>query len=466
MDPSLALFLCTVFVIFMLRWDPAKTTSVSSALWVPIVWMLILSARLPSQWFGFLGNSAQDAYTEGNTFDRVIYLALILLAVRTVMNRSLKLSDLLKENMMLTVLLLLGLASVLWSDFPFVAFRRWFRDLGGFLMIAVVASEKDPLDSFSTLLRRVSYVLIPYSVLLIKYFPGYGRGYEAWTGQTVYLGVTLNKNTLGVVCLLSGLFFFWDILRRWPSRKEKATRRILLVDLFFIGQTLWLLNLAHSSTSTVCLAIASLIVAAGHLNIVRRSPSILIVGIPATIAAYLTLDFLFDIAAAATRFVGRDPTFTTRTDLWNYLDNMDLNWLLGAGYESFWLGPRLQEIWSRFTYLPNQAHNGYKEMFLNLGALGVCVLSAFLIARYRRTCLKLKNHYGHALLGLALIIALLLYNVTEAAFKIAHPLWFAFLLANITLPVGNEKLAFAFKPSRIDVQAKRGKGLARAHTYR
>ena len=54
---------------------------------------------------------------------------------------------------------------------------------------------------------------------------------------------------LGVLCLISGIFFFWDTVTRWPERKERRTKRIILVNVAFIAMTLWLLNLSSSATS-------------------------------------------------------------------------------------------------------------------------------------------------------------------------------------------------------------------------
>lgn len=44
------------------------------------------------------------------------------------------------------------------------------------------------------------------------------------------------------------------------------------------------------------------------------------------------------------------------------------NRLVGAGYESFWLGTRLDIAWNAFpNFRLREAHNGYVELFLNLG---------------------------------------------------------------------------------------------------
>ncbi len=51
----------------------------------------------------------------------------------------------LSRNFALCLFVFFGLVSVIWSDYPFVAFKRWFRDLGFYVM---------PLWSFRTRIPR------------------------------------------------------------------------------------------------------------------------------------------------------------------------------------------------------------------------------------------------------------------------------------------------------------------------
>src|SRR5438309_5634181 len=178
MPASLALVLCTVFLWWLFRHDPAKAPKTSLALWVPLIWIFIVGSRLPSQWFGYqMGFSEGDASTEGNSLDRIIYFALIFLALAILKSRGFKWGDFLMRNSALTALLVFGLISVVWSDFPFVSFKRWFRDLGNYLAIIVILSHGDRIEAVCTLLRRLCYLLIPTSLLLIKYYPNLGKQY-------------------------------------------------------------------------------------------------------------------------------------------------------------------------------------------------------------------------------------------------------------------------------------------------
>ena len=222
MPPSLALSLWLVLLVALLHFDPAKAPRTSLALWVPLIWMFIQGSRLPSQWFGVQVADATQALEEGNPLDRGIFFVLILVAIGILMSRSFKWGDFFGRNVALMAFVLFALLSVVWSDYPFVAFKRWFRDLGNYLVVLVALSDPRPQEAVRTLLRRLCYLLIPLSILLIKYYPEIARQYSYYTGAAMYVGPTTGKNLLGLLALLSGLFFFWDTAVRWSDRNRTA----------------------------------------------------------------------------------------------------------------------------------------------------------------------------------------------------------------------------------------------------
>lgn len=440
MPPTLALVVWLVLLVALLFFDPAKDPHVSVALWVPVIWMFIVASRLPSQWFtGRLGLAA-GSLEEGNPLDRTIFSILILISIAILVSRSFRWGKFFSQNLALTAFLLFALMSVLWSDFPFVAFKRWFRDLGSYLVILVILSDPRPLEAVRTVLRRLGYLLIPLSILLMKYFPAIGMQYWIWTGSPMYVGPTTSKNMLGVLCLVSGLYFFWDTVARWPDRKTRRTKQILIVNAAFLSMTLWVLHLSDSATSRVCLAIGCLVILAAHSKFRERHPGLLKFLVPGCFCLYVILAFGFGLNGELASTVGRDPSLTDRTFLWRVLLNMKTNPLIGTGYESFWLGPRLELVWKQFGGGINEAHNGYLEIYLNLGLIGLLLMGGFLIASYRIICRRLRPFSDLASLSMALWAALVFYNMTEASFKI-HLMWVTFLIGAVAIPEFSDNLA-------------------------
>src|SRR5713101_5698507 len=170
MPPSLALLLWLILLLALLRFDPARRAGSSVALWIPVLWIFIVGSRLPSQWLGSGASVVQaQALEEGNPVDRIILSLFILLALLTLISRGFNWSGFIRNNLTLILFLAFAFASFLWSDFPFVALKRWFRDLGNYLVILVVLTETEPLEAVRTVLRRSCYLLIPLSILIIKY---------------------------------------------------------------------------------------------------------------------------------------------------------------------------------------------------------------------------------------------------------------------------------------------------------
>lgn len=445
---QLAIYTYFIGLFILLRRDQAKDRQVSGALWIPLIWMLILASRLPSQWVGYYtASSAQAAYEDGNPLDRLIYTVLIVLALRTLVSRSVKWDKVIGENFPLAALLGFALLSVAWSDFPFISIRHWIRDSGSYLVMLVALTEDNPAQAIEMLIRRLGYFLIPLSVVLIKYYPQFGTDYSFWTGAKYYVGVTTNKNLLGVLCLISGLYFFWEFMGHWSGRKERRAREIMVIDIAFFGMTLWLLNLANSSTSSLCLFTGCLLIAGSRTKFIQQNPSRLKTIIPVVLFLLVFFDQI-GLREAVTHMVDRNTTFTGRTELWEYLDKSGAYTLLGAGYESFWLGPRLDKIWALFAVLPNEAHNGYLEVWLNLGLVGLLILFAYLLTAYFKICSRLRTSPSSAIFGLTFWIILLFYNITEAAFKNGHILWLTFLMVNTHLSTAQEERRYYFRRAK------------------
>src|SRR5262249_54421652 len=126
--------------------------------------------------------------------------------------------------------------------------------------------------------------------------------------------------------------------------------------------------------------------------------------------------------------MGRNPTLTDRTEVWDNALSLVQNPLVGTGFETFWLGPRLERLWSLYWWHPNEAHNGYLEVYLNLGWIGLGLLTLVLVTGYRTAIGAWRNNPIVGSLMLANFLAGLVFNFTEAAyFRIGAPAWLFFL---------------------------------------
>ena len=133
---------------------------------------------------------------------------------------------------------------------------------------------------------------------------------------------------------------------------------------------LWLLWMAGSMTSTSCFVMAGALMLATSLGMVARRPWLVHAMVFAILAVSVGTLFL-DLGSGIPYSIGRDPTLTGRTEIWRLVLGMAGNPLLGTGFESFWLGKRLEKMWSLYWWHPRESHNGYLEIYLSLGWLGL-----------------------------------------------------------------------------------------------
>jgi O-antigen ligase len=424
MPPEVALALTLGFIACLFVRDVAERPNISFALWIPLLWMLIIGSRFVSEWMnGDLTDAA--ALRDGSPLDAAVFLALILGGFLVLLRRRVSLLRVVGSNVLLTTFLVYCLVSVLWSDFPFVALKRWFKIVGHPIMALVVLTEPDPAEAVRRLMKRSAYVLMPMSILLIKYYPEIGRGYEPWTGQPSNLGITTNKNTLGCDALVLGLFFIYHAL--WIRGREKLRqwRSEIALTAGFLWMTWWLVSSAGSQTSTVSLLAGAIVMICLGFGWVRRYPGTCLISVAIVLAVG---ELAFGLYAFVIEGLGRNLTLTDRTQLWGEVLKVGTNPLVGAGFESFWLGERLEELWKIFPFQPVQAHNGYIETYLNLGLIGVLLLVMLLIATFWKAKRALTSDETFGRFRMGFLMAVVLFNYTEASFKALHLVWFVFYI--------------------------------------
>jgi exopolysaccharide production protein ExoQ len=427
MPPVIALLLTSAFVFWLLNQDWRRTSGVTNAHWVPLLWLLIISSRFVSEWLN-LGPPlyTPDDFLDGSPVDRAVFLALIAAALWIAYRRRMFSFSLFSVNCALAIYVAYGGVSVLWSDYPFVAFKRWVKVLGHPLMVLVLLSEPNPHQAVRALFRRCAFVLIPFSILLIKYYPALGRGFSEWTGAAFNTGVAGNKNLLGILLILAGFFFAWNLLayRRWMVPENH--RHEIVSSVLMLAMTLWLFRQADSATAfAACLLGIGVVFFLGWKRL-REGPLIFFLG--CSVLIFFLLDALFDLSGASIVALGRDATLTDRTELWRDVLSIPINPLVGAGFESFWLGERATTLWGKWWWRPNQAHNGYLETYLTGGWIGVLCLGGLIVSCYRKAKADLVSSPAYGRLRMGFLAILLAYSYTEAPFKALHPLFFVLFL--------------------------------------
>jgi len=434
MSPWIATAICAAGILGLFWLDRGEKVRASVALWIPVIWLSLACSRSVGQWLKVNPLDTPDQLLEGSPTDRLVYASLLALGLIVLICRGSRSGRLLRANGPLLLFFLYCAMSILWSDYPDVAFKRWIKALGDLVMVLVVLTDREPLAAFKRLLARMTYVLIPLSILFIKYYPELGTRYSLWGGKAENLGVTTNKNALGVICLCLGLGAFWRFLTAYDDRNKEGRKRRLLVQAVILAMVLWLFRTANSVTSSSCFLMGSILIAATKLRLIQRRPVVVHLLIAAMLAVSVSVLF-FGVSPEALATMGRNPTLTDRTEVWKELLTLVRNPLTGAGFESFWLGSRLQKLWNIYWWHPNEAHNGYLEIYLNLGWTGVILLAAVLVKGYRTLFAAWSGSFPLGDVRVAYFLVGLSYNFTEAAFfRMLAPAWLFLLFAIVSVP--------------------------------
>lgn len=431
MPPIIATIIFSVGILGLFYLDRHDGERVSHALWIPALWLFINTSRSVSMWFHiqgtfYAGADATEAYVEGSPVDRAFFTVLMVAAVAVLFKRANRVGPILRKNALLLTYLTFCLFSLVWSDFPVVGFKRWTKTaFGDIPMMLLVLTDPHPLNALKRMLTRLGFLLFPLSILFIMYYPRLGRRLtNSWTMEPV--GVATQKNSLGLDCLIFGVFFLWIVLSVYQDREDSSRRRRLLAYGTIIAMIAWLLRACNSTTSIVGLACASVVVwFAGRSG---RRP-IWVHLLVVAVLGLATTALFFNPGGDMVEALGKSKTFSGRTEIWSAVLSLHTNPLIGTGFESFWLGSRLDFMTHIFPNNPvNEAHNGYLELYLNLGWCGICFLAAMLLVAYTRVIFRRRQNPRLAALLLGFLLCTLFNAFSENAFRVMTPSWIFLIL--------------------------------------
>jgi exopolysaccharide production protein ExoQ len=157
MPPQIALVLCTVFVLLLLRLSSKQFPETSHALWIPTIYMLMISSKPLGIWFG-IGGMDMEA---GSPLDRVVLSVMLCLGIVMLFQRQFSLIHAIHENPWTIILIGYMFVSIFWSDIPFSSFKRWVRELVPLTMAFLLSSEKNHFAHFNACSQEQFIYLFP-----------------------------------------------------------------------------------------------------------------------------------------------------------------------------------------------------------------------------------------------------------------------------------------------------------------
>src|SRR5579863_585007 len=130
MPPFVASIIFGIGIAGLFYLDRGEKPRVSKALVIPTLWMILNTTHPLSFWLGMQPDArvgVAQAYVDGSPLDRNFILFLQLAALAVLLSKSAKVGQILRKNTLILLYFSFCLLSILWSDFPFVTFKRWIK---------------------------------------------------------------------------------------------------------------------------------------------------------------------------------------------------------------------------------------------------------------------------------------------------------------------------------------------------
>ncbi|MBC7668141.1 O-antigen ligase family protein [Caulobacter sp. DWR2-3-1b2] len=379
---------------------PARLTFAHIALFALAVFALLLYSggwELP-----LVGESATEA---GSAILRVAYLPAYAAGFALIALRPGATFRVLIRQPFLIVLLVVVVASMVWSVNPDQTARRCFAlvctTLGG---VALAARFRWP--QLAEVVGAAFAVLIIASFVVCLAVPRIGIMTELFPGA--WRGLWREKNGLG-----GNMAFGFCIL----SAAALLNPRRAHLWWTFAGLALVLVLMSTSKTSLVSLVLG--MGAIGFVLVARRSPA---AGVAATWAGVtgvvLLAAFILFAADVFFSILGKDATLTGRTKIWSAVmrEIEDRPWL-GYGYQAVW-GDKTG--WGPFAWISKNAgfqaqhaHNSWLEQWLGMGLVGLIAWGLFYLQTMTLAVIAVFRDRG-ALLAFPFLVVYSLVALTES----------------------------------------------------
>jgi O-antigen ligase len=321
-------------------------------------------------------------------------------------------------------LCVMAFLSAYWSDYPALVVRRAGTLTLSTLFGIYIAVRGDFADLIASLVKvfAIAAVASFFAIVALPQAATVTGEYytHAWRGAFT------DKNELGMACGEAIIISVYAWRRGYGPR---------WLSLGTLGAFLVLLAGSQSKTPIVFMT-AALYAAMIVLALRRRSAGGLIVGYALLVAGILGSAILAMTWQDVLLALGRDPTFTNRTRIWQLaFEYIDFRPWLGYGFGAFWqeTSADAQIFWASLGFKTPHAHNSWLEIVLGVGLIGfVFAVLSWLAVFYRTLRVATAPHAVHVAFCLAFLAAILIENFSEYEFFRSGRLMWALFVAILT----------------------------------
>jgi exopolysaccharide production protein ExoQ len=319
--------------------------------------------------------------------------------------------------------------SAYWSDDPSIVVRRAGTATISTLFGVYLAARGDFADLIAALVKVYALAAIASFIAIVALPQAATVTGDYYTHA--WRGAFTDKNELGMACGEAIMLAVYAWRRRYgPRWLSGATLAAYLVLLY-----------GSESKTPIVFMMAALYAALIVLALRRRSAAGLIVGYALLVTGIIVGAILAMTWQDVLLTLGRDPTFTNRTRIWQLvLEYIDRRPWFGYGFGAFWReqSEDAQVLWVALGFKTPHAHNSWLEMVLGIGVVGTGIaVLAWLAALYRTLRVAVAPHAEHVAFCLAFLAAIFFENLSEYEFFRPGRLMWALFVA-IVVYLGRE----------------------------
>ncbi|MFZ3217910.1 MAG: O-antigen ligase family protein [Candidatus Acidiferrales bacterium] len=355
-----------------------------------------------------------------DTFSLILELTVYAGTVIFIIPHRRQLLAVLKSNLVLCSLLALVLLSCIWSPVALFTLRRAIVFLFTTTFALYFGTRFEPREQ----IRLVSLALaicVVLSIAFLVVLPDYGAD-AAYAGA--WRGVFFHKNALGLYMVVATVTFLCFHAETIFELAGKWLLVLLSVGLLIGSQS--------AGSYVVMLAAIVLIPLFRLLHIYWKR----LIPAGTIILAFLlvAVGYLLSHIDIALQMLGKDATLTGRIPLWKtVLALSEAHRGLGYGFGGFW-AVNSGAVWLSINWKPGKAHNGFIDILLELGVVGLCIFALnTVIAAWRSVKLIARERTQESQWPLLMLSVILLYGLFEINLILPNNfMWIAYVLVTVS----------------------------------
>jgi O-antigen ligase len=318
----------------------------------------------------------------------------------------------------------LGIASSFWSETPLITFKAGLILLIANLSFLAICKYSD----FWQISTFVRWSAVPVAILSFIIRRKTNDGTTAGGGLA---GILFSKNELGALMAIS--IILWVLTAIYVP---KARLFSCLISIVF---TLLLIQ-AKSGGAIVHLFILFLLIFAVQFTKKLRDKVAVLNIIFCILVACIAFSFtITNLGFILQRFLGKDLSFTGRTNIWPPVwDAVTHRMWTGYGLHGFWQewrgasNPALD--WYKGFWYPPNAHFGFLDAWVQLGAFGVLILiTAILLSVFQAVSYLIRSKCKQAVIPIFFVTYFILANLSETRLLDFNFVWVTYSITSIKL---------------------------------